>query len=156
MAIDQAQIDIHLADYESVTGIRKDRFVCPITLRECDGRGCPRICRAVRLADGVHKVRGDHSNAERGGRNAEQIGNRWCVNPFSHPPSWESLPTSVALPRSMKFPRSGARDRNLASASFWQTEYVHGRSELIRLFVRHECSTEKQEKPKALIENLAP
>jgi len=36
MAIDQAQIDVHLADYESVTGVRKDRFVCPITLRECD------------------------------------------------------------------------------------------------------------------------
>ncbi len=44
---------------------------------------------------GVHKVRGDFHE----GLHQEC----WCVNPFSHPPSGESFPTSVVLPRGMKY-----------------------------------------------------
>lgn len=36
MAIDRTQLLRHLRDYEVRTGNRTERFVCPITLRECD------------------------------------------------------------------------------------------------------------------------
>lgn len=36
MPVNHNELHRHLADYESVTGCRVRRFVCPITLRECD------------------------------------------------------------------------------------------------------------------------